>query len=114
MRSFRTAAWFVARRFFLTARRSPLLSFISAIAVAVVCLGTAALIIALSILDGFEREIKSTVIAFTSHIHVTGYSNRPLDNPEASVRKVLSEVPGVRSFLPYAAREGMIRSRGGI
>ena len=110
----RKAAWFVARRFFLTARRSPLLSFISTIAVAGVCLGTAALIIALSILDGFEREIKSTVINFTSHVHVTGYSNRPLDDPEKSVRLMLERVPGVRSVLPYAAREGMIRSRAGV
>jgi lipoprotein-releasing system permease protein len=77
----RRVSWFVARRFFLTSRRSSLLSFISTIAIAGVCLGTAALIIALSILDGFEREIKTTVINFTSHVHVAGYSNKPLTDP---------------------------------
>lgn len=106
-------SWFIARRFFLTARRSPLLSFISTIAIAGVCLGTAALIIALSILDGFEREIKSTVISFTSHVHVSGYGNRPLTDPGRSVR-LIRRVPGVVSAMPYAAREGMIRSRSAV
>jgi lipoprotein-releasing system permease protein len=107
-------SWFIARRFFRTSRRSPFLSFISTIAIAGICLGTAALIIALSILDGFEKEIKDKVISFTSHVHVTGYGNKPLDDPERSVRLMRSEVPGIRSVLPYAAREGMIRSRGGV
>ncbi|HLF13444.1 MAG TPA: ABC transporter permease [Bacteroidota bacterium] len=106
-------SWFIARRFFMTARRSALLSFISTIAIAGVCLGTAALIIALSILDGFEREIKEKVISFTSHIHVTGYGNKPLDDPGRSVG-LIGAVPGIRSVMPYAAREGMIRSRQGV
>lgn len=107
-------SWFIARRFFRTSRRSPFLSFISTIAIAGICLGTAALIIALSILDGFEKEIKDKVISFTSHIHVAGYSNKPLDDPERAVHIMRNEVPGIRSVLPYAAREGMIRSRGGV
>jgi lipoprotein-releasing system permease protein len=110
----RRVSWFVARRFFLTSRRSSLLSFISTIAIAGVCLGTAALIIALSILDGFEREIKTTVINFTSHVHVAGYSNKPLTDPDRSVRLMRERVPGIRSVMPYAAREGMIRSRLGV
>ncbi|HLB01383.1 MAG TPA: ABC transporter permease [Bacteroidota bacterium] len=107
-------SWFIARRFFRTSRRSPFLSFISTIAIAGVCLGTAALIIALSILDGFEKEIKDKVISFTSHIQVSGYGNKPLDDPERAVRLMRGGIPGVRSVLPYAAREGMIRSRAGV
>ena len=43
-----------------------------------VMLGTAALIITLSILDGFEREIKNKVVEFTAHVQVQGYQNLPL------------------------------------
>jgi lipoprotein-releasing system permease protein len=107
-------SWFIARRFFMTVRRSALLSFISTIAIAGVCLGTAALIIALSILDGFESEIKEKVISFSSHIQVTGYGNKPLTDPDRSVALMLGRVPGIRSVMPYTAREGMIRSRGGV
>lgn len=91
-----------------------LLSFVSTIAITGVCLGTAALIIALSILDGFEREIKEKVISFTSHIHVTGYSNKPLDDPDRSVALLREKIPGIASVVPYAAREGMIRYRGNV
>ncbi len=77
-------------------------------------LGTAALIIALSVLAGFEREIKEKVVGFTSHIEVRGYQNKPLQNYRASMQKVLSEVKGVSEIAPFAAREGMIRSRAGV
>jgi lipoprotein-releasing system permease protein len=77
-------------------------------------LGTAALIITLSILDGFEREIKEKVIGFTSHIDVIGFQNQPLHNYRQSVERVKAQIPGISSISPYAAKEGMIRSRDGV
>jgi lipoprotein-releasing system permease protein len=103
------ASWFIALRMFRTKRRSALLSFISTIAITGVCLGTAALIIALSVLDGFERDIKDKVISFTSHIHLTGYSNKPLEAPARTVSLLSDTIGGITSIVPYAAREGMIR-----
>lgn len=74
-------------------------------------LGTAALIITLSVLDGFEREIKEKVIAFTSHIEVRGYQNQPLSSYRESIHKVKMEIGGVKAISPFVAREGMIRSK---
>jgi lipoprotein-releasing system permease protein len=102
---------FIAKRYIETHRRSGFLSFITFIAIAGVTLGTAALIITLSILDGFEREIREKVISFTSHIEVRGYQNQPLGNSSGSIEKVKSEVPGVSSITPFAARECLIRSK---
>ncbi len=74
-------------------------------------LGTAALIITLSVLDGFEHEIKTKVVEFTSHIEVQGYQNLPLRDYRQSIEKVKKEIPGITMIAPFAAREGMIRSR---
>lgn len=74
-------------------------------------LGTAALIITLSVLDGFEHEIKTKVVEFTSHIEVQGYQNLPLRDYQQSIEKVKKEIPGITMIAPFAAREGMIRSR---
>jgi lipoprotein-releasing system permease protein len=94
--------------------RKGFLSFITNFAILGVMLGTAALIITLSILDGFEREIKSKVVEFTAHIQVQGYQNLPLENYTASMERVMKEVAGVQSISPFAAKEGMIRSRDGV
>jgi lipoprotein-releasing system permease protein len=77
-------------------------------------LGTAALIITLTVLDGFEREIKEKVIAFTSHIEVRGYQNIPLTNYKESIQNVKRQIAGVKDIAPFAAREGMIRSSESI
>lgn len=77
-------------------------------------LGTAALIITLSVLDGFEKQIKEKAIDFTSHIQVQGFQNAPLANVETSIHRVKERVTGVKSMTPFAAREGMIRSRHGV
>jgi lipoprotein-releasing system permease protein len=79
-----------------------------------VMLGTAALIITLSVLSGFESEIKEKVVTFTSQIQVLGYQNEPLQQYRRSIDRVEQQVPGVESISPFAAREGMIRSHDGV
>ncbi|HYQ87900.1 MAG TPA: ABC transporter permease [Bacteroidota bacterium] len=79
-----------------------------------IMLGTAALVITLSILSGFEREIKEKVVAFTSHIQILGFQNEPLHEYRRSIDRVKKGVPGVKSISPFAAKEGMIRSRSAV
>jgi lipoprotein-releasing system permease protein len=105
------ASLFIAKRYIEYHRKNGFLSFITFIAILGVTLGTAALIITLSILEGFEREIKEKVISFTSHIEVRGYQNEPLGNSAGSIEMIEKEVPGIASITPFAARECLIRSK---
>ncbi|HUL44465.1 MAG TPA: ABC transporter permease [Bacteroidota bacterium] len=109
-----SVSWFIAKRYLAAQRHRGFLSFIAIFAILGVTLGTAALIITLTILDGFEHEIKEKVVEFTSHIEVEGYQNLPLQNYRHSMQEVMSKVPGVSSIRPFAGREGMIRSRSAI
>ncbi len=78
-------------------------------------LGTATLlIIALSVLGGFEREITEKVVGFTSHVQVTGYQNFPLGNYEEHAALLASCSPAVTAVTPYVAREALIRSKHGV
>jgi lipoprotein-releasing system permease protein len=104
-------SWFIAKRYLRSHRRTGFLSFITGMTVLGIMLGTAALIITLSVLSGFEREIKEKVVAFTSHIQILGYQNESLPEYRRSIDLVEKQVHGVRSISPFAAKEGMIRSR---
>ncbi|HZY11020.1 MAG TPA: ABC transporter permease [Bacteroidota bacterium] len=106
-----SVSWYIAKRYLLAQRRSRFLSFITSITILGISLGTSALIVTLSILDGFEREIKDKVIGFSSHIQVQGYQNLPLSNSQHSIELLKEKIPDIKSISPYAAREGMIRSK---
>jgi lipoprotein-releasing system permease protein len=109
-----SASWFIAQRYFRSQRRTRFLSFITTIAVTGVAMGTAALILTVSILDGFEREIKSKVIDFSAHIQIQGYQNGLLAHPAESMDRLAKEIPNVAAVAPFVAREGMVQSRDGV
>jgi len=105
---------FIADRYLSSRRNAGFFSFIAAIAITGVALGTATLIIALSVLGGFEREITEKVVGFTSHVQVTGFQNLPLKDYQETVSRLEDAFPVVTAVSPYVAREALIRSRSGI
>ena len=109
-----TYSTFIARRYLRSRRNAGFFSFIAAIAILGVALGTAALIIALSVLGGFEREITEKVVGFSSHVQILAFQNKPLYNPSYTDRVVLDSIPEVRSISPFVQREALIRSREGV
>ncbi len=77
-------------------------------------LGTAALIITLSVVDGFEKEIKEKVIGFSSHIQIQGFQSKPLLHYRESMSSISREIPGITSVSPFVAKEAMVRSKENI
>lgn len=104
----------IARRYLRSGRNNGFFSFITAIATLGVTLGTATLIIALSVLGGFEREITEKVVGFTSHVQVLGFQNIPLKNYQRNLSLIEKEIPLVRAAAPFVAREALIRSAEGV
>lgn len=106
--------FFIAKRYLRTRHRGGFISFLSVISIIGVTIGVAALIITLSILGGFEKEIREKVIGFTSHIQITGFQNRPLQHPDETTTQILSDNPEISSAEIFVAREVMVRSRNGV
>ena len=102
---------FIAARHLRSGRNNSFFSFITAIAVLGVMLGTATLIIALSVLGGFEREITEKVVGFTSHVQILGFQNQGLRNFRESMVRITRAYPVVTAIAPFVSREALIRSR---
>ena len=100
---------FIARRYLQSRQNDGFISFITSIAILGVTLGTAALIISLSVLGGFEREITEKVIGFTSHVQISGYRNQPLNNSTQSIALLTDSLHGMKAVAPIASREVLIR-----
>ena len=105
---------FIAKRYLQSKHNDGFVSFVTAIGILGVALGTATLIVALSVLGGFEREITEKVVGFTSHVQVQGYQNLPLKDYERNTRLIEDSIPLVRAAAPYVSREALIRSKEGV
>ena len=66
---------YISKRFTFSKKDSRFFSFISVISIVGISLGVATLIIALSILKGFEKTITNKIIDFDSHIKIGSFTN---------------------------------------
>ncbi len=110
-------AFFLAQRYLNTRQSSGtgersgnLLSFASLVAFVSVMLGSMALILALAILGGFERELRENAVKFTAHIEITGFGKRLLPNAERVLATLPEKVPNIRQISMFIAAEGIARS----
>lgn len=107
--------FFISKRFIFKnpAKQDRFISFISAISIIGIALGVAALIIAISILNGFEKTITEKITDFDSHIQITSYQTILPD-----YHRILPELyemlqPDVESVSPYASKIAVISSKKG-
>ncbi len=102
---------FIARRYLKFRRGSgkkDFISFLTFIAITGITLGVAALIITLTILAGFEHEIKSKVAGFTTHIQVTGFQSQTFKDYDSAAGRMRSSIGEIEAVAPFVAKEGMV------
>lgn len=104
--------FFIAKKFILSKKESRFLSFISSIAIIGIALGVATLIIALSILKGFEQTITDKLIAFNSHIQISGFSGNVLSDYNQMIPKIEEIItPYGEGVSPYVIQIAIISTR---
>jgi lipoprotein-releasing system permease protein len=99
---------FVGLRYLRAKRRTRFVSFITLISLLGIALGVAALIVILSVMNGFEGELRSRLLSMSAHGTVTGRDG-VTDDWRALVDEVGNE-PGVLAAAPLIQLEGMIQS----
>lgn len=75
------------------------LRFITYVATGGVALGVAALLLSLSIVRGFSREIEEKIVGFGAHVQVESFRDAPLEYAQA-LRMQLEGIQGVTSISP--------------
>ena len=103
--------YFVARRYLRSKRQVKFISMITYISIAGVAIGTAALVIVLSIMNGFESEVRSRIIGFDSHVKVRTFHDRGLQDPKYVLDKI-KEVPHIVAYSPYIFDRALILASG--
>jgi lipoprotein-releasing system permease protein len=99
--------FFVAKRYFQSKRRTGFISLINYFSIAGVTIGVAALIIVLSVMNGFETEVRSRIIGFDAHIRFRSFHYRGVENYENLMRQ-LQNFDHVAAQSPYIQERAMI------
>ncbi len=101
--------WLVATRYLRTTQRG-FLSFISLVSVLGLAIGVAVLIVVLSVMNGFERELKSRILSVTSHATLIGLDGAIVDW-RADQAEAL-KMPQVLAAVPYIEAQALLLHAG--
>ncbi|PLV61374.1 outer membrane-specific lipoprotein transporter subunit LolE [Erwinia sp. B116] len=98
----------LALRFSRGRRRGGMVSLISVISTVGIALGVMVLIIGLSAMNGFERELNNRILAVVPHGEIEAV-NQPFTGWQSLLPKI-EQVPGVAAAAPYINFTGLIES----
>ena len=97
---------FVGLRFTRAERRNHFISFISLTSMLGIALGVAALIVVLSVMNGFQKEVRARILGVASHVQITGLDNQLGD--WQTVAKEAAGHPQVAAAAPFVNGQGML------
>jgi lipoprotein-releasing system permease protein len=103
---------FVGLRYTRAKRRNNFISFISFISILGIALGIAALVTVMSVMNGFEKEIRTRILGVAAHIQIMG-----MDKGLADWKAVAAEAkknPAVIGAAPYVLGQGLLSTGGGV
>ena len=97
---------FIGLRYTRAKRRNHFISFISLISVLGMALGVMALIVVLSVMNGFQKEIRARMLGASPHLEVVADGGRLNSWPDILDKVALH--PQVSSAAPYVSGQGML------
>jgi lipoprotein-releasing system permease protein len=103
--------YFIAKRYLFAKKESKFISFITYISIFGITLGVATLVIAVSVLNGFEKEIKDKVAGLVSHIQITSFKADGLDDHHEAISKMKNSLPDIKNISPIIQREAVIKNK---
>ncbi len=103
---FRPTELFIGLRYLRAERRNRYVSLFSLVSILGISLGVWLLIIILSVMNGFEKEVRDRILNMISHITVSGYNGKLTDWNK--VVKQVEKTPQVTGTAPFISAEGML------
>ena len=88
-------------------RRNGFISFISGVSMLGIALGVAALIIVLSVMNGFQKEVRDRMLGVVSHIEVFAQGGSALPDLQRTLREVRAN-PQVLGAAPFIATQALL------
>jgi lipoprotein-releasing system permease protein len=109
---FKPLPLYLALRYTRAKKRTHFISFITLTSILGITLGVTALITVLSVMNGFESELRRRILGMTSHVTVTGYDGWLYD--WQAVADKLHAYPGLLGSAPFVEGQVMLSFERGV
>src|SRR5688572_6501945 len=107
---FRPLALFIGLRYTRAKRRNHFISFISLMSILGIALGVLVLITVLSVMNGFDREIKKRVFSLVPSVTVGSFTGAIQNWEEAE--KIITNVPTITAVSPFVSGQVLLTHAG--
>lgn len=102
----------IGLRYTRAKRRNHFISFISLVSMLGIAVGVMALIVVLSVMNGFERELRARILGMASHATISAFEGGLPDWQGVAERAAAN--PEIEALAPYVQGEGMLRMSGAL
>ncbi len=102
--------FFIAKRYFKAKRRTGFISIITYVSIAGVMIGVTALILVLSVMNGFEQEVRSRLLGADAHLRIRKFYMEPITRID-SLLNYAKNLPHVVGASPVIVDKGMISGK---
>jgi len=109
---YRPLSLFVGLRYVSAKQRKNFISVISFISIACFAIGVTALIAVLSVMNGFDQQIRSRLFSMAPQVLVSSYENKVSD--WQSLEQKISDYPHVVATAPYISGQGMLAANNQV
>src|SRR3989339_515308 len=104
--------FFFTKKYLRSKKDSRFLSVISTITIIGISLGVAVVIIALTILDGFDKVVTEKIVKFNSHIKIVSFGNRNLPSFSETAPQILEKFNNdISKIEPFTSKLAIIKSK---
>ncbi|HWQ38658.1 MAG TPA: lipoprotein-releasing ABC transporter permease subunit [Burkholderiales bacterium] len=103
---------FIGLRYAWAKRRNHFISFISITSMLGIGLGVAALIVVLSVMNGFQKELRARILGVAAHVQIVGLGGSLRDWPRLAQQATRN--PEVVAAAPYVMAQGLLSHRRSV
>ena len=104
--------FFIARRYLIKGRKNSFISIISLVSIIGIAIGVAALIIALSLLNGFQGDIRNKILSSTAHIMISNVLGEGFDEYEGIIKDIKQRNKKIISANPVVFGTVLLKGAG--
>jgi len=99
----------IVKNIFFSKKERKFLNIFISIAMGGIALGVATLIIALSVLNGYEKLVTKKLLQLDAHIQITGFGNKPLNDPNRVINQTHRFIKNeLISMQPFVTKVGIL------
>ena len=99
---------FIGLRYTRAKRKNHFISFISLISMAGIAIGVMTVIVVISVMNGFDKELKERMLGSVAHATISSYGNEYIEGWKNAL-EIAKSTEGVLSVAPYISTEAMLQ-----